>query len=132
MNSNENDDRCELPELDADWVVRDLGDDEEAYRAVAGMFLEDLPAMHHSLDRINDQSAVALVPAIHEVANSLGVIGARRGAALVRDAERRVRQGEAMSPQDLRGLSHRALDRAEVALCEWLGQADLGVKHPLG
>lgn len=131
MDGNEITDWCKLPELDADWVVRDLGNDEEAYRAVAGMFLEDLPAMHKSLDRISDKSAMALVPAIHEIANSLGVIGAQRGAALVRDAERRLRQGEAVSPQDLCALSHGALDRAEAALREWLGQADPGVKRPL-
>lgn len=124
------DDISSLPELDAEWVVRDLGDDLEAYRAVADMFLDDLSAMRISLARSLGESAQALVPTIHEIANSLGVIGARRGAAQVRDAERRIRQGEAVSVEGVQAQAQQALDLAEAALRAWLFATSGGVQPP--
>lgn len=120
MNINGFEDISTLPVLDAEWVVRDMGNDMEAYRAVADMFLEDLTVMSTALDRANGESAACLVPAIHEAANSLGVIGARRGAAVVRNTERRIRQGEAIPLASAKTLVQRELERAEVALRVWL------------
>jgi len=97
-----------------------MGCDEDAYRAVADMFLEDLAVMRGSLTRASGGSAADLVPIIHEVANSLGVIGARRGAARVRYTERRLREGEVMSAADVAAVSQQALDQAEAALRRWL------------
>ena len=131
MNINDADDASHLPELDAEWVVRDMGNDEEAYRAVADMFLEDLAVMRDALNRSTGDSATKLLPAIHEAANSLGVIGARRGAAVVRGTERRIRQGEGMTLDSAKTVVQHELDRAEAALRAWLlgagpvGQAPL-------
>jgi HPt (histidine-containing phosphotransfer) domain-containing protein len=130
MNTEGIDDISSLPELDAEWVVRDFGNDEESYRAVADMFLSDLAALRQSLVRAPGESVATLMPAIHEIANSLGVIGARRGAAQVRDAERRLRQGEALSLQNVQAMSGQALDLAEAALRAWLQGSGLEVQAP--
>ena len=120
MNINGIEDISMLPVLDADGVVRDMGNDMESYRAVADMFLEDLTVMRNALARATGASAASLVPAIHEAANSLGVIGARRGAAVVRNTERRIRQGEAMSLASAKAVIQRELEQTEAALRAWL------------
>ncbi len=110
----------DLPILDADWVVRDMGHDVEGYREVAAMFIEDLPILRARLALGASSTSAALVAVIHEVANSLGVIGARRGAAHVRMTERCLREGSEM---DLLAIEHVAVDAlssAESALQAWL------------
>jgi hypothetical protein len=60
---------------------------------------------------------------IHEVANSMGVIGAWRGVCAVRAIERRVRAGEVMAPQRVTEVVLQHLDEAVQALQSWLAGA---------
>ena len=112
----------DLPVLDADWVVRDMGDDAESYREVASMFLKDLPVLRATLARGARSSSAALISVIHEVANSLGVIGARRGTARVRLAERRLREGAQIDLLWVEQLAVEALALAEEALLAWMSR----------
>ena len=54
----------DLPDLDAESVVRDMGNDTESYRAVADMFLEDLNVMRNALAGSSCESAAGLLPAV--------------------------------------------------------------------
>jgi len=110
----------DLPILDADWVVRDMGHDLEGYREVAAMFIEDLPILRARLAASASSSSEALVAAIHEVANSLGVIGAKRGAARARAIERCLRDGSETDLLAIERLAIEALSSTEVALQAWL------------
>jgi len=112
----------DLPVLDADWVVRDMGDDPESYREVASMFLKDLPVLRATLAQGARSSSAALISVIHEVANSLGVIGARRGTARVRLAERRLREGAQIDLLWVEQLAVEALALAEEALLAWMSR----------
>jgi hypothetical protein len=110
----------DLPILDADWVVRDMGHDVEGYREVAAMFIEDLPILRARLALSASSTPAALVAVIHEVANSLGVIGARRGAARVRMTERCLREGSDMDMLAIERVAVEDLSSAESALQAWL------------
>ena len=112
----------DLPVLDADWVVRDMGDDPESYREVASMFLKDLPVLRATLAQGARSSSAAFISVIHEVANSLGVIGARRGTARVRLAERRLREGAQIDLLWVEQLAVEALALAEEALLAWMSR----------
>ncbi len=106
----------QLPVLDAQGVMRAMGDfSGDIYREVGEVFLEDLPSMRRSL-RTAEGSAEALIPALHELANSLGVVGAQRGEALVRDLERRLRDGETLELEAVAATVHRTLKVVEQAL----------------
>ena len=122
METNEALDLDTLPVLDADWVVRDMGQDAEGYREVASMFLEDLGVSRASLLRGADGAALALLPMIHELANSLGVIGARRATAQVRQTEHRLRSGEVLIAREVVQQAVQWLDEAEIALRAWMAQ----------
>ena len=122
METNELVDPDSLPVLDADWVVRDMGQDIEGYREVASIFLEDIGVSRAGLLAGVDGAAVVLLPLIHELANSLGVIGARRGTALVRRTEHRLRSGESLTAQEVVHQSVDMLDEAEAALRAWMAQ----------
>ena len=110
----------DLPILDADWVVRDMGHDVEGYREVAAMFIEDLPILRARLALSASSTSAALVAVVHEVANSLGVIGARRGAARVRMTERCLREGSEMDLLAIERVAVDALSSAESELQAWL------------
>ncbi len=110
----------DLPILDADWVVRDMGHDAEGYREVAAMFIEDLPILRARLAVSASGTSEALVAAMHEVANSLGVIGARRGAARARFIERCLRDGSETDMLAIERLALEALSSTEAALQVWL------------
>jgi hypothetical protein len=108
------------PLLDADAVVRDLGNDREIYCEVAALFLEDLGTVRAALAA--ELPVGALLPVIHEAANSLGVIGALRGAQQVRATEQRLREGQAITLTEVRRVAAQALDDAEAALRSWLAR----------
>ncbi len=109
-----------LPVLDAAWVVRDMGNDLEGYRDVAGFFVEDVQSMRDQLMANGAGSSLVLVPVIHEVANSMGVVGAWRGVCAVRSIERRLRSGEAIAPQWVADEVLKHLDETVQALRLWL------------
>ncbi len=127
MDTNEVVDPDSLAVLDADWVVRDMGQDVEGYLEVAEIFLEDLAASRAGLSSGAGGTAVALLPLIHELANSLGVIGARRGTALVRRTEHSLRNGVPLTAGEVSGQSLRVLDEAEAALRAWMAQSSRAV-----
>lgn len=120
MNLADCSDCATLPVLDVAWVVRDMGDDLAGYRDVAGFFIEDVQAMRAQILANGAQSCPAMVPVIHEVANSMGVVGAWRGVCAVRAIERRLRSGEVLAPQLVADEVLLLLDQAVQALRSWL------------
>lgn len=106
--------------LDAAGVMREMGDaDGQIYREIAEVFLADLPV---ALARLRDAGDVAalLVPALHELANSLGAVGGRRAETRARDLERRLLDGETFAPGDVTRETETALQAVEAALSAWL------------
>ena len=120
MNLDDCSDCTTLPVLDAAWVVRDMGDDVAGYRDVAGFFAEDVRAMREEIRAAGERSALAMVPVIHEVANSMGVVGGWRGVCAVRSIERRLRAGEVLGPQQITETVLQHLDATVAALLAWL------------
>ncbi len=117
-----------LPVLNADQVMRDMNDDGEIYREIAQVFLEDALVQRARLTAAGGDRDAA-VAALHEVANSLGIIGASRGEQVVRLAEQRLLGGaaeDAIGATVLTAIA--ALDEAQQALQSWLyGSADPGM-----
>lgn len=110
----------DLPVLDTAGAILNLGSDE-IYQELARIFLQDLPAMR---DRLGQAGAVPALPAliagVHEVANSLGIIGALRGERLTRRLEQQLREeGDASAPAVAQAVL-QALQQAEAALVDWL------------
>ena len=108
-----------LPILDVAMTMRDMNDDGEIYREVAAVFLDDAGAQRARLERAAGDKA-EVIAAIHEVANSLGIIGARRGEQAVRNAERQLLDGELADADDAARLTVEALAEATAALAAWL------------
>ena len=108
-----------LPILDVVRVMRDMNDDGEIYREVATVFLEDTRPQRERLERVAGDPAAAIV-ALHEVANSLGIIGALRGEQAVRQAEHRLFDSGSVDVHGAVRLAIEALAEAEVALTAWL------------
>lgn len=108
-----------LPILDVVRVMRDMNDDGEIYREVATVFLEDARPQRERLERVAGDPAAAIA-AIHEVANSLGIIGALRGEQAVRQAEHRLFDNGSVDVHGAVRLAIEALAEAEVALTAWL------------
>ncbi|MDH4393173.1 MAG: hypothetical protein QE285_17345 [Aquabacterium sp.] len=126
MKLDDSSDCSTLPVLDASWVVRDMGDDLEGYRDVAGFFVEDVGSMREQVRAAAAVSALAMVPVIHEVANSMGVIGAWRGVCMVRALERRIRAGEALDSQSVKDTVMQCMDDSVQALRAWLASGPAG------
>jgi len=120
VNLAESSDCTTLKVLDAEWVVRDMGDDLEGYRDVAGFFVEDVKSMREQIVSAGTQAGVDMVPAIHEVANSMGVVGAWRGVCALRTIERRLRAGDTMDPPLVAATVLQHLDATVQALNAWL------------
>ena len=111
-----------LPLLDADAVVRDLGNDLEIYHEVVAMFLEDLVVVRAALAAA--LSVAALLPVIHEAANSLGVIGALRGAQQLRATEKPAAQRPDDQPRRGRADRNPSPRRCRNRLAVLVGPAD--------
>jgi HPt (histidine-containing phosphotransfer) domain-containing protein len=108
-----------LPVLNAEQVMRDMNDDGEIYREVAQVFLDDAHVQHgHLAAAGSDRSAVIAI--IHEVANSLGIIGASRGEQAVRQAERQLLDNPAEDLAAAVATAMSALAEAQQALRAWL------------
>ncbi len=110
-----------LPVLDTNLVIADMGQDRDAYSELAEVFLIELPKTLSALERASaGANPAALLALIHEACNSLGVIGAMRGAAQTRALERRWRQGEPVPTDQASEIVRSALLEAETALTQWL------------
>ena len=109
----------DLPVLNAEQVMRDMNDDGEIYREVAQVFLEDAHVQHGHLATVgSDRSAAIAI--IHEVANSLGIIGASRGEQAVRLAERQLLDNPAADSAAAVLTAMSALTQAQLALSDWM------------
>lgn len=110
----------ELPVLDTAGAILNLGSDE-IFRELAQIFLQDLPAMQDRLGRAGAVPALPeLIAAVHEAANSLGIIGALRGESLTRRLEQQLRDGGDASAAAVADAVREALRQAEAALVGWL------------
>ncbi len=123
VNLAESSDCTTLKVLDAAWVVHDMGDDLEGYRDVAGFFIDDVKAMRAQIMAAAAQPGVDLVPVIHEVANSMGVVGGWRGVCALRALERQLRAGETIAVPLVTETVLQHLDATVQALQAWLAGA---------
>jgi len=115
-----------LPVLDLDWVIRAIGDDPRDYAELVEIFMAELPKMLVALQRsAAGANPDALLSVIHEACNSLGVIGALRGAAQTHALERRWRQGEPVAAEEASELVRLALMDAGEALTHWMASRPL-------
>lgn len=125
-NQGANVDGHALPVLDTNLVIADMGHDRDAYSELAEIFLAELPKTLSALDRTSaSANSDALLALIHEACNSLGVIGAMRGAAQTRALERRWRQGELVPADQASATVRSALLEAGTALTQWLESGSL-------
>lgn len=109
-----------LPVFDSQAFVRDLGGDINAAREVAAFFVEDSMAVQDELQRSCDQPVSALLPVIHEIANSMGVVGCLRGLCVVRGLEERARAGAAISAAEIVAQTHTELVACLGEIRDWL------------
>lgn len=105
-----------LPVLNPDHVLRTLGGSMEDYLEVAAVFLEELPNMSAEVASLAHLPMARTIAALHELANSFGVVGALRGAHFARATEDRLRQA---LPVDVGTVS------------DWLAQELLAVQQAL-
>lgn len=108
------------PLLDSQAAIQDLGGDLEGYLEVSAVFLDDLQVQMERLDSRSQSTPAAILPVIHEVANSLGVIKALRSEQQVRQLERRMRGAGDISAQAAADITRQALLSAREALLAWL------------
>lgn len=79
--------------LDVERALSDIGGDREGYADVLAVFLEEVPKYRAELRACRRGSPQRLLVAAHEIAGSLGVIGARDRAEIVRQLERSLQDG---------------------------------------
>jgi len=122
MTTCENFESSNWPVLDAQAVIRDMDNDAAGYREVAIIFLEEVDPTLQSLAAQAGQGLSALVPILHEAANSMSIIGARRGANLVRQMEGDIYEGATPETAEAVELCSLCLVRTALALREFLDQ----------
>ncbi|HEX6364386.1 MAG TPA: Hpt domain-containing protein [Albitalea sp.] len=85
-------DAARWPLLDTEQAVAGLGGSVAAYREIARVFLDHLPAAVAALHA--DARPAELLPVVHELGSSLGTVGAMRAHRVARSIEARWRQGD--------------------------------------
>ena len=80
------------PLISIEQAVEGLGGSVAAFRDVAQVFLDHLPKAAAALSGTHDTHT--LLPVIHELASSLGTVGAIRAHRVARDIEARWRRGQ--------------------------------------
>lgn len=108
-----------VPEiLDPMRAIAHMGGDLDIYQDVAGIFLEDAHRVRGLLEQTVDE--YQLLPVLHELANSFGIIGAVRGELMVREFESMLRAAEPVSLRAALQEVTRELQQVCLALADWL------------
>jgi HPt (histidine-containing phosphotransfer) domain-containing protein len=108
--------------IDFAEAISSLDGDREAYREIAGIFLEETAPMLESLRRAASLDAAAMVSVLHEVASSLGAIGAMKASRTVRTMETRLFMRRGGDLQDMASeAAQLTLDAASALDC-WLAK----------
>ena len=104
-------------------ALRQMGHDHEGLAELCRIFLEETPKMRDALLAARHQPASMLTDCLHEVANSLQIIGAEASARSLRDVESRLRAGREALPSEgvVRHGLHLLL-QAAVAVNAYLRQ----------
>lgn len=100
-------------------ALADLDGDLETFRELAVIFDEERPSQEAQLVA-GATSAAALLPVLHEVANTLAVIGARLYSQHIRAGEEELRAGKACDTRMLAQSASQAMRRTSAALSRWL------------
>jgi HPt (histidine-containing phosphotransfer) domain-containing protein len=113
----------DLPVLDLGRAIRDLGDSEALYAELAGIFMQDLPAMRSRLESAAGEGApTSLIAAIHELANSFGIVGASRGAAAARQLEACLLRVDGTAHDQALRIASAELASAAKSIGNWLAE----------
>jgi len=110
----------ELPEIDIDAAIASMENDVEGYAAIADVFIEECAPTQLALERAVASGTANLLPILHEIANSLDVVGATQSGRMVRDLELRLHEGDTLDATVVAGLASRALTKAAQELRAWI------------
>jgi hypothetical protein len=102
--------------IDFDRVLADMAHDPEGFIAVCEVFLEECPRTLGELAGTARTDREELLGVLHEVANSLGVVGAYSAATIVRQMEMALREGAPLSLEDLAIFAAQSLVRVASAI----------------
>jgi HPt (histidine-containing phosphotransfer) domain-containing protein len=108
--------------IDFAEAISSLDGDQEAYREIAGIFLEETAPMLESLRRAAGLDADAMVSVLHEVASSLGAIGAMTASRSVRAMETKLFMRRGGDLLDMASEAARLTLDAASALDCWLAR----------
>lgn len=113
-----------LPLLDPQKVIEDMEGDAEAYVEIARVFLEELQPASRALDAaVQSGLDERLLAALHEIANSLAIIGASRGEHRVRALEMTLYENACALPaEESAQLARDCLNEAAAELQSWLAR----------
>jgi HPt (histidine-containing phosphotransfer) domain-containing protein len=114
----------EWPLLDTRHAVAVLGDDDVAYREVAQVFLDHLPAAVEALR--SGYAPDELLPVVHELGSSLGAVGALRAHRVARAIEQRWRRGQLDDAARSTALLRAVVDASAAALSAALTRPEGG------
>ena len=118
-----------LPGAPPDFAqaLKQMGHDEEGLAELCRIFLEETPKMRDALLAARPRPGAALADCLHEVANSLQIIGAELSSRSLRDVESRLRVGSnAPAAESVVRHAVHLLLQAAVAVNAYLRQ------HPDG
>lgn len=102
--------------IDFDRVLVDMAHDPEGFIAVCEVFLEEYPKTLEDLAGMARTDRPELLAVLHEVANSLGVVGAYSHAMTVRQMEVALQEGASLSLEDLARFAAQSLSLAASAI----------------
>lgn len=108
--------------LDPERVIAEMECDADAYREIVDVFLQELPVMHASIDAAEASGHVnRVLSALHEIANSLGIVGGTRGESVVRGLEAELYEDPtSVALSEATRIARGCLDECAIALRAWL------------
>lgn len=103
-------------------ALAELDGDLACYREIVDIYEQEMP---DQIEAIQAAAAdpLALVPLLHEVANTFGVLGAPLYVQRIRTIEKAIRaEGSAYDLADTAQVTCLAMQRTREALRDWLGR----------
>jgi HPt (histidine-containing phosphotransfer) domain-containing protein len=109
--------------IDFEDAIAALDGDEAAFAEIAQIFMEEV---HGSLDALSRQGRMSdpglLMATLHELANSLGVVGARQATAFVRSLEHELFEGQRTDHATVAVEAAVLLEGVAAQVRRWLAQ----------
>lgn len=110
--------------LDVNRVLSGMSHDVESYKEIIGAFHEELEMTLSALGAARALGRRTLIHVLHELANSLGAVGAFAAALRVRALEAGVSNGTLDEPCDVAREASAILVETDELLTAWLHDRD--------